>query len=596
MSRPIFRRVVVVVAALGLAASSVRLFSADPPPAADATDRAAAALYEGIKTITLDNGLRVYLKPIPGAPVVTVMVAYKVGSSDENLDATGLSHYLEHLMFKGTDKIKPGDIDRITQINGGNNNAYTSEDYTVYHFDFAADRWDVALKIEADRMQNLLIDKEHEFEQEKGAVIEELKRNEDEPWDLEFKAILPLLFGSKEPYGHPVIGEEEHVRAATAKVIKSHYDKWYHPNNAAIVIVGGFDPDKALARVKELFGPIPSVKLPERKKADVGDTRRADAQGYPVEVRGRRVCSWASTRSARATPDFYALEVLDSILSGGKTARLYRKLVEEDRIANTVGTSNSTGRYPGWFSVQVELLKGQDRKKAEAKTLAELQKLRDEAPSDAELKRAKRRHPGGGRLPARKRARPRRQHRPRRHHQRPRFPQDLPAKVQAVTPEDVQRVAKKYLDPEKRAVVWSVPGDKKTRCRRIRISSGRFWIGDRSRSFNPQSAIRNPQSKGRQRSRAGRRRHRLLAQERQARRARQRPDPPALRGSSAADRRGPGRSQVCPAVRARGPDRRRHSHGPAARRRDRQAHGPADRRNDRRRRRPAQPRLQPADR
>ena len=159
--------------------------------------QAAAALYDGIRTETLPNGLRVYLKPVPGSPVVTTMVAYKVGSADENLDHTGLSHYLEHLMFKGTDKIKPGDIDRLTLRNGGANNAYTSEDFTVYHFDFAADRWQAALQIEADRMQNLRIDAAHEFEQEKGAVVAELERDEDEPWDIETKTILPLLFGKR---------------------------------------------------------------------------------------------------------------------------------------------------------------------------------------------------------------------------------------------------------------------------------------------------------------------------------------------------------------------------------------------------------------
>ena len=134
-------------------------------------NQAAGALYEGIRTQTLPNGLRVFLKPIPGAPVVTSMVAYKVGSADENLDFTGLSHYLEHLMFKGTEKIMPGDIDRRTQRGGGQNNAYTTEDMTNYHFDFGADNWQVALDIEADRMQNLRIDQKHEFEQEKGASL-----------------------------------------------------------------------------------------------------------------------------------------------------------------------------------------------------------------------------------------------------------------------------------------------------------------------------------------------------------------------------------------------------------------------------------------
>jgi len=189
--------------------------------AADEKDKSAAlkaatAFYEGIRAETLDNGLRVFLKPVADSPTVTVMVAYKVGSSDEDLSATGLSHYLEHLMFKGTANIKPGDIDRLTLRNGGANNAYTSEDYTIFHFDFDKERWPVALEIEADRMRNLRIDKEHEFDKEKGAVINELARNEDQPWDLEQKAILPLLFGKTGPYGHPVIGEREHVQDATA--------------------------------------------------------------------------------------------------------------------------------------------------------------------------------------------------------------------------------------------------------------------------------------------------------------------------------------------------------------------------------------------
>src|SRR5580704_8226888 len=111
--------------------------------------KAAAALYEGIRTESLDNGLQVYLKPVPGSPVVTTMVAYRVGSADEDLNNTGLSHYLEHLMFKGTDKIMPGDIDRLTLRNGGTNNASTSEDVTVYYFDFAGDRWQPALEVEA---------------------------------------------------------------------------------------------------------------------------------------------------------------------------------------------------------------------------------------------------------------------------------------------------------------------------------------------------------------------------------------------------------------------------------------------------------------
>src|SRR5438309_439597 len=151
-----------LAAGLLLAALAFSVVPAASLPAADDSKKAenpamqaAAALYEGILTETLPNGLKIYLKPIPTSPVVTTMVAYKVGSADEDLDHTGLSHYLEHLMFKGTEKIMPGDIDRLTLRNGGANNASTSEDYTLYHFDMPAERWDAVLEIEADRMRNL---------------------------------------------------------------------------------------------------------------------------------------------------------------------------------------------------------------------------------------------------------------------------------------------------------------------------------------------------------------------------------------------------------------------------------------------------------
>src|SRR5262245_52848916 len=240
-----------------------------PSRADDAALKAARALYDGLITDKLPNGLRYVLKPIPGAPVVTTMMAYRVGSSDEELSATGLSHYLEHLMFKGTDKRMPGDIDRLTQRAGGRNNAYTNEDFTNFHFQFAADQWVTALEIEADRMRHLRIDEKHEFQQEKGAVIAELDRNEDQPFDLEIKTILPMLFGKSEPYGHPVIGEKSHVRSASAEVIKGHYDRWYHPNNAVLIVCGGFDPAAVQAKIRELFGPIPGQKLPGRKTPQV---------------------------------------------------------------------------------------------------------------------------------------------------------------------------------------------------------------------------------------------------------------------------------------------------------------------------------------
>jgi zinc protease len=441
------------------------LFAFAPVPRTDAAAddsadeaalRAAKALYEGIRTATLDNGLRVYLKPVPGSPVVTTMVAYKVGSSDEDLDNTGLSHYLEHLMFKGTEKIMPGDIDRLTLQNGGANNAYTNEDMTVYHFDFAADRWEVALDIEADRMRNLRIDAKHEFQQEKGAVIEELARNEDTPWDLEQKAILPLLFGKTNPYGHPVIGEREHVKAATDKIIKAHYDKWYHPNNASLVIVGGFDPDKALTLIKKKFGDIPRANLPPRKKETVIGRAKPERLEFESKFEVPRLLLGFNT-VASSHPDAPALAVLEVLLSGGKMSRLYKALIEGAELASAVNANSQTGRYPGWFALQVEVLQGKDRTQAEKVLLRELQRTRDEPVSAAELKRVKQNIVAGAVFT-----------RESVHELADSIAQAVTTndldylksflpRILAVSAADVQRVAKQYLDPARSVTVWSLP-------------------------------------------------------------------------------------------------------------------------------------------
>jgi len=456
---------------------SLTLFAATIPAFASAADPAARAkadadlartaqnMFASLKPVTLENGLQVYLLPVKNAPTVTTMVAYRVGSADEEKDQTGLSHYLEHLMFKGTDKLMPGDVDRATQRNGGSNNAYTSEDMTVYHFDFAADRWQIALQIEADRMRNVKIDAKHEFEQEKGAVIAELAGGEDQPWGLEFKKVLPLLYPKDSPYSHPVIGEEKHVRDATAEIIKRHYDKWYHPNNASLIVVGGFDADAALMKIKDLFGSIPKGDLPKRKTATFHPDRKEPSRTeFASKFDVPRVMLGFNTVPV-GSPEDPVFDVISNVLGDGKTSRLYRKLVETERLASEVFAYNNTGRYPGWFSVNAELLKGKDRAKTEAILFAELEKLAAEPISDEELTRARRKilagfvfsresvhsladaiskasiYTNGGDAAG--------------------FYGDYLKRLAALTKDDIQSAAKKYLAKKSSVVVWSVPKDEK---------------------------------------------------------------------------------------------------------------------------------------
>lgn len=421
--------------------------------------RTARALYDGITTATLPNGMQVFLKPVAGSTSVTTMLAYKVGSADEDKTSTGLAHYLEHLLFKGTTKLKPGDIDRLTFRAGGNNNAYTKTDLTSYHFNLPAGRWKTALEIEADRMRNTVVDKAHEFDKEKGAVINELIGGEDSPWDLEYKAMLPLLYGKQHPYGHPVIGEGAHVRDATEKTITDFYHRWYHPNNAALVIVGGFDPDEAMGVIKKLFGDIPRGKLPERKAVPT------DAPKLPARLVMKSKFSvarylWAVQTVRSGDDDHAALTVLDAILSAGKRSRLYRALVEDGGLCSSVSVYHSPGRYPGWLGVFAEVLPGKDQSAVEKTLAAELKKLRDEPPTDAEMKRVKQlllashifgRESTNGLARSIAEAV---------------LINDLdfakkylPA-VLAVKPADVQRVARKYLLEERAAVVWSMPEKK----------------------------------------------------------------------------------------------------------------------------------------
>ena len=209
----------------------------------------------------LPNGLRVLVHPRPGSPVVASQIWYRVGSREEQKGRTGLAHFLEHLLFKGTATLRKGDIDLVTLRNGGQNNADTTTDRTRYYFTFAKDRWERALEIEADRMRGSAFD-EFEFQAERGPVLEELRADHDDPWWRLHETLAATAY-HVHPYRNPIIGWAEEVIQVPREDVLAFYDAWYRPNNACVVIAGDVEPDRAFRRADELFGPIESRALPD---------------------------------------------------------------------------------------------------------------------------------------------------------------------------------------------------------------------------------------------------------------------------------------------------------------------------------------------
>ncbi|OGX10971.1 MAG: peptidase M16 [Nitrospirae bacterium RIFCSPLOWO2_12_FULL_63_8] len=336
----------------------------------------------------LANGMKVLLVESPKAPVVTVQIWYKVGSRNEVMGRAGLSHMLEHMMFKGTPKRPKGEFSRLIKKNGGNDNAFTSQDFTAYFENLAADRVELALELEADRLRGLLLD-EKEFHLEREVVKEERRlRSEDDPQSYLAEALFAQAF-QMHPYHWPVIGWFPDLNAMTRADLKRHYDTYYVPNNATLIVVGDFKAAKLLPVIKRYFEPIPKRPRPPQlvtaEPEQKGERRivvKRDAQ-LPSVMIGYRTPNYQSD-------DAYALTILESILSHGKTSRLYRSLVYEQKLALAVGAEYSLLQTdPDLLYCFAVVAPGQDTGQVERAVYAEIQKLQQEAPSEQELQRAK---------------------------------------------------------------------------------------------------------------------------------------------------------------------------------------------------------------
>ncbi|MBI4445816.1 MAG: insulinase family protein [Acidobacteria bacterium] len=343
-------------------------------------------LIQNVQRHILPNGLTILAREDHSVPIVTTMIWYRVGSRCEKAGSTGISHLLEHMMFKGTRRFAKGEIDYITARNGGTSNAFTSKDYSAYFFSFASDRWRQALEIEASRMRDCLLDPE-EFNLEKEVVLEELKMDLDTPWEALRKEVELCSF-ERHPYRYPVIGNYEDVERLSVDQLRRYYQQFYCPANAILVLVGDFETDEALRRIEDLFGPLTDQARPqpwvEPEEFRPGLKR--------VEVRKpsnvtRLLIALPSPPVSRS--EHHCVDLLDNTLAEGKLGRLYQRLVEKERLVSVVTTEFNQTLDPYLFYIRAELQENADPVRVERVIFEEIENLRQTRLGKEELERAR---------------------------------------------------------------------------------------------------------------------------------------------------------------------------------------------------------------
>jgi zinc protease len=415
-----------------------------------------AGLREQVFETTLPNGLKVILLENHKAPLITFQVWYRVGSRNEEWGKTGLSHMLEHMMFKGTKKVGPEDFSRIIQENGGNDNAFTSRDYTAYFENLGADRVQVALDLESDRMQNLML-REENFRTERMVVMEERRlRTEDNPQAYLQEQVEATAF-QIQPYHWPTIGWMEDIARFTLGDLKSYYRTYYNPANAFLVLVGDFKKEDLLPRIEKAFGSYPKGPVPnqdrDRDPPQTGERRislKKEAQ-LPFLVMGYHVPNLHE-------PDSYVLEVIAAVLSGGKSSRLYQSLVREKHLALSADADHSLlSRDPSLFYLSADLLPGKEVAEVEKALDQEVERLQKEPVGERELEKAKNQMEAAfvyGQDSLFYQAMLLAQHEISFDW---RAIDDYSPSIRKVSAEDIRRVARKYLVPDNRTIGILIP-------------------------------------------------------------------------------------------------------------------------------------------
>jgi zinc protease len=357
------------------------LLAAGAPPARAAT----APVLEA----TLGNGLRVLVLEDHRSPVASVQLWYRVGSRHERPGATGLAHFLEHLMFKGTARHGRGVFSRLVEQSGGHDNAFTSADVTGYYVDVAPDRVELVLRLEADRMRGLLL-APREIEAERGVIMEERRsRTEDDPDGTLGEEVSALAF-RVHPYGRPVIGWMEDLRRIGPRELRAFYDAYYVPNNALLVVAGAVRAPAVLAAARRHFGPVPRGVLPPPPRPEeppqLGERRVSVVKkGAPLAL-----VHLAYRVPPGRSPDGPALELLSTLLAQGRASRLHRRLVYEQQLAVEAGADYGYHALdPTLFWLYASARPEADPSALERALLAEVERLQAEPVPDEELARAR---------------------------------------------------------------------------------------------------------------------------------------------------------------------------------------------------------------
>ena len=350
-----------------------------------------------VQETTLPNGLRVIVKEDHRSPVVVSQVWYKIGSQDEPQGLTGISHVLEHMMFKGTAQHGPNEFSRIIAENGGRENAFTSYDYTSYFQQLEKSRLPVSFELEADRMHNLTLADE-EFRKEIKVVMEERRlRTEDQPEALVSEKFMATAYTAHN-YKNPVIGWMPDLEKMTVEDVRTWYRRWYTPDNAILVVVGDVKPDEVFALAKKYFGPVPSrppdktVTASEPKQDKERRTHVAAPAEVPYLILGYHTPVHTSVGKGGDAPEWepYALTVLAGVLDGGQASRFERELVREKKIAANADVDYSAvSRSPNLLAIDGTPANGHNLGELEQAIHAQIERIKAEPVSTEELKRVK---------------------------------------------------------------------------------------------------------------------------------------------------------------------------------------------------------------